>query len=220
MTTSLLAVQEEERRRLSYELHDDFGQRIVALEMEASHLASLLHKRKAAECREVLDYIRERIRRLAEDIRNASHRLHPAILEDFGLVAALQNLVGEFNGNGPVRMNLDEPSRSVPAGIALALFRIAQEALQNVAKHAAGAQVCVGLHETDLDLVLTVEDNGPGFDLEEIRARTGLGLLSMRERARQISGYLRIKTDPGSGTLLTVRIPRGLPTNRDPLRRV
>ena len=126
LTNSLLVVQEEERRRLAYELHDDFGQRIVALEMEASHLASLLHKRKVAECREVLDYIRERIRRLAEDIRNASHRLHPAILEDFGLVAALQNLVGEFDGNGPVRMNLDEPSRSVPAGMALTLFRIAQ----------------------------------------------------------------------------------------------
>jgi len=220
LTNSLLVVQEEERRSLAYELHDDFGQRIVALEMEASHLASLLLKRKVAECREVLDYIRERIRRLAGDIRNASHRLHPSILEDFGLVAALQNLVGEFNGNGPVRMNLDEPSRSVPAGIALALFRIAQEALQNVAKHATGAQVCVSLHETDLDLVLTVEDNGPGFDLEEIRARTGLGLLSMRERARQISGYLRIQTDPGSGTLLTVRIPRKRPANRDRLEKV
>jgi len=117
-------------------------------------------------------------------------------------------------------MNLDEPSRSVPAGIALALFRITQEALQNVAKHATGAQVCVSLHETDLDLVLTVEDNGPGFNLEEIRARTGLGLLSMRERARQVSGHLRIQTDPGSGTLLTVRIPRKLPANRDPLGKV
>jgi signal transduction histidine kinase len=214
LTANLLSAHEDERRRVALELHDDFGQRIVGLEMEASRLASLLRKRKAAPWQEVLDSMQRQIESLGKDIRNASHRLHPSILAHFGLVAALENLVREFQGSELVHINLDEPSGPLVDDVALALFRITQEALQNVAKHARGAQVCINLRETDVDLVLTVEDAGPGFNLEEIRASGGLGLLSMRERARQICGVLHIETHRGSGTLLTVRVPRELAEKR------
>ena len=208
LAARLLEAQEEERRRVAYELHDDIGQRIVALEMEASHLASLLRK-TATPSRQVLESMRTQIKSVADDIRNASHRLHPSILTDFGLVAALQTLVSEFQRSGArVSMNLCEPSSQLPPNVSLALYRIAQEALQNAAKHASGAQVDVRLNEINNELVLTVEDCGSGFDIEDIKGNAGLGLLSMRERARQINGALLIRRRPDNGTQLTVRVPR------------
>ena len=130
----------------------------------------------------------------------------------FGLTAALQTLVSEFQRlGGRATMDLCEASTQLPANVSLALFRIAQEALQNATKHAAGAQVDVSLDEMEDEVVLTVKDSGPGFNIEDVKGNTGLGLLSMRERARLINGTLLIQRRPGGGTLLTVSVPIGRP---------
>lgn len=205
---NLVSAQEEERARIARELHDDLGQRTALLEFHVARLAQVLDPLRPEAERE-LALIGQQARLLSVTIREVCHRLHPSVLSDLGLCAAINQLVEGFAANG-VAFTLHTPSvvHDVPTEIAVPVYRIAQEALHNAVKHAPGAPVTVVLQQNPKELRLTVKDAGPGFDLEQARSRArGLGLLSMRERARLVGGSLVIRTAPGNGTVLIASVP-------------
>jgi two-component system CheB/CheR fusion protein len=207
-----MKAQEEERRRLARELHDDFGQATAIIELELARTAEMVSAENI-ELRQSLQHVREHIANLSNRLREASHRLHPSILVDLGLASALEGLVEDFRKSGSevsARVPASSPEISLEA--ATALYRIAQEALRNATKHAPGAPVHLTLASSGSGMQLIIRDAGPGFDLNHVRTRAGLGLLSMQERARLAGGTLLISTRAGEGTVLTVRLPQAVKT--------
>jgi PAS domain S-box-containing protein len=208
LAARLMTAQEEERRRIARELHDDLSQRLALLETKVVHLRGQpgLTKQVAADA----ERVREDIATVSELIRNLSHRLHPSILEDLGLEPALRALVEELEAaHGlAVRLAMTPLPRQIPLASATALYRITQEALRNVVKHSHGALVTVRLSHSADWLELTIEDDGPGFDAKTVRGSRGLGLVSMQERARLVGGTVAVRTAPGAGTEINVKVPR------------
>lgn len=204
----LLTAQEEERRHVARELHDDLSQQLAALGMR---LAALHDALPGERLRSDVHALQELVTRLMDGARRLSHRLHPAILEDLGLRVALRRLVDEFQATraAPVDYVAQGLPDVVPHGPATALYRITQEALRNIGKHAGADPVRVELRgSADPDeLHLTISDAGPGFDLAAARARGGLGIVSMQERARSCGGSLELRSHPGAGTRIVVRMP-------------
>jgi PAS domain S-box-containing protein len=202
LTASLLTAQEDERRRIARELHDDLSQRLALLEAELSQLAAQPTSSDTAR-------LTAQVAALSDSTRRLSRRLHPAILEDLGLQAALRSLIEDFERAHSLALQLraDPVPRSLPLPIATALYRIAQEALRNVVKHAPEACVTVRLNRTPDSLTLSVEDDGPGFDPQAVRTGGGLGLVSMEERARAVGGRMTVRGHPGDGAEITVTIP-------------
>ncbi|HWG21545.1 MAG TPA: CheR family methyltransferase [Terracidiphilus sp.] len=206
LTAHLFTVQEEERQRVARELHDDISQRLSLLEIVLQEM------RGDANSREDLDRLqaaRTQVHSLNTDVRQISHRLHPAILSDLGLSAALQAMVKEFGKreNMPVNYVTQELPENWSPEAATAVYRIAQEALRNVAKHAGKTQVKVVLAGKDGTLQLRVMDFGVGFDLDVEAPAKGLGMISMQERARLAGGTLAVKSSLGQGTTVTADIP-------------
>lgn len=206
LNAHLFSMQEEERQHVSRELHDDISQRLSLLEM-------LLHDIKiedaTAENRAKIQNARQQIESINTDVRQISHRLHPAILNDLGLSAALKALVTEFGEREGmpatyVTQNLPE---SWSDDSAMALYRIAQEALRNVGKHAGKTHVKVVLAGEGNRLQLKVMDFGIGFDQEVEPESHGLGLISMQERARLAGGTMSVTSKLGEGTTVTVDVP-------------
>ena len=205
LSAHLMSAQEEERRRLAQDLHDDFGQRMAVLKIEADRLTRLVQDNVRAT--EALARMRAQIEAVAEGLRHKSHDLHPSILSELGLVPGIRSLADEFKNNG---LDIGFQARGIPPNIpievATALYRITQEALTNVAKYCRDATTCISISLVDNSLHLIVEDNGPGFDLSRVRVAGGLGLLSMQERARAVGGTMTIHTVAGKGTQLTVQV--------------
>ena len=202
-----LSVLEDERTRIAREIHDDLGQSLTALKMDVSWLATRLPAGNGQ--------MQERIRatlKLADDIiksvRRISTGLRPAIL-DLGLVAALEWQAEEFQNRTRIACRLLLPPRevSVTSNISTALFRIFQEALTNVARHAECTTVDVILEEQENRVILRVRDTGRGFDETDPGLTTSLGLLGMRERAAMLGGHVSIRSAPGEGTSVTAWIP-------------
>lgn len=203
----LMNAQEQERKRLARELHDDFGQRMALLNMQVDR--ALQHTEEAPpETRDLLRTISGEVSALNDGLRAVSHKLHPAVIEDLGLIAALRNLAESHGENGnEVSAWLPDQIPEIPLDKATALYRIAQEALRNARKHAKGAEIHVTLTSQDSSLQLKVRDSGPGFNLANARLAGGLGLLSMQERARLVNGSLQINSQPGQGTVVSVSVP-------------
>lgn len=202
----LMTAQEEERGRIARDLHDDFGQRTGLLEIEADQLANL--PPGSDEAQQALQRMRAHIRALSEGLRQMSHALHPSILDDLGLAPGLRSLVDEFQQNGlDITFRAVAVPAALPIEIATALYRITQEALRNVLKYCRDAAVWVSLTHKDDGLQLAIEDSGPGFDLTQARAKGGLGLLSMQERAHAVGGNMLVRTAPGKGTQIIIRVP-------------
>lgn len=206
LTAHLFNAQEEERQRVARELHDDVSQRLslLAQGLEDAEAAST-----TAERHQGIDTLRAQLQSLNSDVRQISHRLHPSILNDLGLTAALRSLVDEFGKREtmPVTfVSLNVP-KLAPQLAVTALYRITQEALRNVVKHAGKTHVKVMLEGTPSGIHLEVLDLGQGFDLETDFPREGLGLVSMKERARLAGGQLRITSALGRGTTVTVDVP-------------
>lgn len=199
-------VQEEERQWVARELHDDISQRLSLLEI-------LLHEVRVEEATkdnaEKIQTARNQVQSLNNDVRQISHRLHPAILQDLGLSAALKALVTEFaeRENMPANYVTQNLPETWSAQATTAIYRIAQEALRNVVKHAGKTHVKVVLSGENSCLQLKVMDFGVGFDQESETSATGLGLISMQERARQAGGNFTIASKLGEGTTVTVEIP-------------
>jgi len=157
-----------------------------------------------------LEAVAEKIGGLATNIHQMSRRLHPAILDDLGLSAALRAECKAFSQLHGIRVDFvsSRAPRSVPDKVALCLYRVAQESLQNVAKHSGAGKARVELRPTKSEIRLKIEDFGGGFDLQaQKRKKGGLGLISMEERVRFIEGTLTIDSKPGRGTKVHVRVP-------------
>lgn len=207
LAARLFTSQEEERRRVARELHDDIGQKLAVLEIEIERLRQGLDS-DPAELDRRLKALRESAALLSQAVRGLSHQLHPSTLDNVGLVASLKALVEDFGAreNMVATFRRTGPVHPVSQEVATSLYRIAQEALRNVAKHAGRTHVKVLLESRDGTLLLTIRDLGEGFDPES-HARRGLGLVSMEERARLAGGTLTVESALGQGTTVTVTVP-------------
>jgi signal transduction histidine kinase len=202
----LIKAQEEERARLARELHDDVTQRLASLAIDAGREERKLSSPAAGSA---MRSMREGLVRLSEDVHALSYRLHPSILEDLGLVEALKSECERFSRTCPVRLetNAQDVPATVPRDVALCLFRIAQEGLRNIARHAGATRVEVGLRRMDDGLQLTVKDNGAGFDPAQHRAGVSLGHAGMRQRVFFLGGTIEIDSSPGRGTMIFAWVP-------------
>ncbi|MGZ6123361.1 MAG: ATP-binding protein [Myxococcales bacterium] len=204
----LLEARDTERRRIAHELHDQIGQLLVGVRLNlvtAQHRRGRTRLKAIEEAKSLVDDIIERV-------RDCSFDLYPAALEHDGLTAALRWLArrqSRWSGLEPEIDLAEVPP--LPRALELACFRIAQEALANVSRHAEARGVRVELRATDLTLELMIRDDGKGFDLEAARrhvvARTGLGLAGMQDRAALARGQLEIESRPGRGTTVRARFP-------------
>lgn len=213
ITDRLIGAQDEERRRLARELHDDLAQRLAVLEHQLSHARQHVRSDPGL-AEEKMDSLAELAAGISNEVRLVSHRLHPPGLDDLGLVPALRNLCEEFKQTYgmPVCLTVQGPtSLPLPLCIATALYRIAQEGLRNVAKHAPNADVVIELITTTAEIGLTIRDSGPGFAPEGRALSEGLGIISMQERARLLGGLLDVQSSPGAGTeiIAIVPLPKG-----------
>ncbi len=202
----LLVSQEAERSRIARELHDDFSQQMAVLAADLKVLTGMGPEwNKDAE--KLAHDALERARGIARSVRDLSHRLHPASLRLVGLVAALEGLRKELS-NGEVSLTFTHRHvvADLPDDLALGLFRVVQEGLQNAIKHSGARNVNVDVVGTDDRLTLTIADDGKGFDVESACGQ-GLGLMSMRERMELIGGTLAIISTPGVGTRLEATAP-------------
>jgi len=200
---SLLTAHEDERRHLARELHDDLTQRLARLAIDAGRMES------AANAPGGVCQLREALVRLSEDVHALSYRLHPSVLDDLGLVEALKTECDRVARKGELRVDVE--ASAVPAALSaeasLCLFRVAQEALSNAARHARASVVTVLLALSGKGLQLAVNDNGSGFDPNRPRDHASLGLASMRERVRLLQGELDVQSTPGSGTTVVAWVP-------------
>jgi signal transduction histidine kinase len=207
----LIEVQEEERKRIAYELHDDTAQYLALLKMQ---LNALLESGKIQNP-EVLDklrYLEKDSDRAFNDVRRYSHELRPVILERTGLTAALNQVVDDFNkiGELPVKMKVTGLEPELSEKVKLGLFRITQEALGNARKHSKASQAVINLTFQETRVEMTVNDNGTGFNLSEATTRASgkgsLGIMSMQERAKAIGARLKIDSKAGKGTSIKLEV--------------
>jgi signal transduction histidine kinase len=205
----LMTAQEAERRRIARELHDDVNQQLAALSIGLSVLGRRLPAAQEADLRGDVARLQAHTTDLAASIRHLSHELHPGVLDHVGLIAALRGHCRAFEGEHglTVTFRADDALGTVPTGVALCLYRVTQEALANVAKHAGARHVSVTVARDGVDVALTIGDDGRGFDLAAARAQPGLGLISLDERARLARGRLTIDTQPQRGTILRIVVP-------------
>jgi PAS domain S-box-containing protein len=210
----LMEAHEEERRRISRELHDDIGQRVALLGIELDLVRQLLHGQ---------DALRERVERaqlaageLGTDLHQLSHALHSSKLKYLGLPAALRELCTRMSDKHAltIQLDCDEQKFSIPEEEALALFRVAQEALNNVVRHSRATGVRVALNAIANEVRLVICDDGSGFDAS---GKTGgIGLIGMRERMRAVTGDFQIISAPGAGTEIHATVSLLMPTETAP----
>jgi signal transduction histidine kinase len=204
----LINAQEMERSRLASELHDDFSQRLALLALGLENVSETLPDSTQAAKRQ-LDELYNSASELGADLHTVSHRLHPTALKSLGLVPGVSGLCKEFAARQGIEIAFC--SENIPPGVhpnvALCLFRIVQESLQNLKKHSGAAQAKVNLHKTGDRLFLSVCDDGAGFDAKEMGNKVGLGIRGMRERVRLVGGQFEIHSEPGNGTRIEASVP-------------
>ena len=204
----LISAQEDERRRISRELHDDMNQRLAVLALNIQSAQKGIATVSPAY--RTLQKLYDGVSSLSDDVRHLAYQLHPSILDDLGLKVALQSFVDDFSKweGIPIVFTSTDISFSLPQEIDSCLYRVTQECLRNVARHAQATQVDVKLIEEDEGLRLFIKDNGKGFKVEKTRAgKAGLGLIGIQERVRVVQGTYEVKSVPGQGTEVTVWVP-------------
>ncbi len=207
LMSSVLTAQEEERRRVSRELHDDFNQQLARLTMEME----VLERQPPAPPHQLRTKLRGLLALavdLSEGIRRTAHRLHPAVIETLGLAPALKSYCADFSRKEGVKVRFTQRdvSVSIPPEIALCLYRVTQEALRNVTKHSGASHAWVALRGNGGSVDLRISDTGVGFDLQKPKPK-GLGIVSMQERVLLAGGELSIHSEPRHGVRLDVHIP-------------
>ncbi|MCL4844287.1 MAG: MCP four helix bundle domain-containing protein [Bryobacteraceae bacterium] len=210
LSQQLVKAQEDERRSLSRELHDEVGQQITALRVEIANLGRI-----PVEERETFSSHLKEAKGLAEQtmktVRDLAMGLRPSILDDFGLGPAIEWQAREFSRRTgvPSHVEVNGSLNGLTEGDRTSLFRIVQEALTNITKHASASEIRIALTAGDQGVMLRVEDNGKGMDPQDARGR-GLGLVGIEERAREMGAGFALQTQPGQGTALEISIPRRL----------
>jgi signal transduction histidine kinase len=208
---SILASQENERRRVAREIHDGIAPMLSSAKLELDLFMEELQEAENCVPDERLQSLRQTIDTIATDLRDLSHRLIPRILEDFGLLAACQNLVSKVNLSVKLKVeffcNLDSGERFSP-DLELNLFRCAQELLSNAVKYANANRIMVQVIRHKKSIVLMVEDDGTGFDPQEVsREGAGIGLTNVETRVRSLNGNFIVESEKGRGTLMSIEIP-------------
>jgi signal transduction histidine kinase len=207
LSRQLVRAQEEERRSISRELHDEIGQMLTALRMELRNLQEL----RSAPEEQFQEHV-EDARRLAEQtlraVRDMAMGLRPSMLDDLGLGSAVQWQARQFSKHSgvPVNVQIEGPLAHLPDRHRTCVYRLVQEALTNCARHARAKTIGVSIRSLGDRLVVEVQDDGVGFDGSSARGR-GLGLLGMQERVRELGGRFKVKSRPGSGTSVIAAIP-------------
>jgi signal transduction histidine kinase len=204
----LIRAQEEERSRLARELHDDLAQRLAVFAIDIGKFEQQL-KDPPAVLQEELREMKSDIVKISEDVHNLSRQLHPSILDDLGLIKAIESECTSFSRREGIEIVFrhEDIPKAIPKDISLSLYRIIQEGLRNISKHACAEHISVFLEGTDHGVLLSVQDDGIGFDWTEVRKQPGLGLSSMRERARLMNGKLSIQSQPEKGTVISISVP-------------
>ena len=207
----LVRAQEDERRLIARELHDEVGQALTAVKMQLTAASRSLLPGET----DAIDEARGVVDSALQSVRQLSRLLHPPMLDDMGLVSALDSYLSSFGERTGIRADLvhDGMSERPAPEIEICLFRIVQEATTNIARHASAAACRVYVQRLPASVVLTVEDTGRGFDpqLRRPGRDDGLGLLSIQERVADVRGTFRIESAPGRGTRLYVEVPAATP---------
>jgi len=198
----LITAHEAERARLARELHDDITQRLARLAIDLGRADQTAPVKNQP-------LVREELIRLSDDVHALSYQLHPSILEDLGLVEALRTDAEQFirREGIPINLQLGEIPSNLPPETALGLYRITQEALRNIARHAKASTVGLALESANGEMKLVIRDDGTGFDAASKSAHPRLGLSGMKERANLLGGDIEIASQPGKGTILVIRVP-------------
>jgi signal transduction histidine kinase len=201
----LLTAHEDERRRLARELHDDVTQRLARLAIDAARLEMIGPYAQSGTAQSV----HSGLVRLSEDVHALSYRLHPSILDDLGLAEALKAECEHVSRREPVRVEVElhEIPEGLPNDVALCIFRVVQEALRNIARHAKASVAIVSLALKDGGLLLAIHDDGVGFDVDAKQSRHSLGRAGMGERVRLLGGTFGIKSEFGQGTTVSAWVP-------------
>jgi two-component system, NarL family, sensor kinase len=207
LAAKLLHAQEEERRHIAREMHDDWTQRLALLGIDLAKLEKYIGTPETAL--PLLRKMREQLVSLSEDVHSLSRQLHPSILDDLGLVEALRSECASFSRREGIEVvyRAEEIRTPLPKEVALCVYRVAQEALRNLAKHAAVTEAWVTLVAVGPELLLRVQDRGVGIDPAGGHSQPRLGLSSMEERVRLIQAKLSVTSAPWQGTTVEVRIP-------------
>jgi PAS domain S-box-containing protein len=206
LSANVVEAREEERRRIARELHDELGQRLTALKLELSAMQPTADQpcdsTRIAGMLEMIDDTVAAVRRISADLR-------PMMLDDLGLNAAIEWLARDAARrlDLEVTVRLGEEDAPVAPGAAIAVYRMVQEALTNVARHARATDVAIEMRQEGGELVLSVRDNGIGFPDTQVHPEGRYGLLGIRERAYMLGGRLEVDNPPGGGGRLTVRLP-------------
>ena len=208
----VISAQEEERKRIARELHDETSQALAALVL-ALETASVAPARDVDEMKERISSIKPRAVRMLEEVRKLTLDLRPTILDDLGLIPAIRWYAENRLKPLGVKVQLETSGidRRLPPQMETALFRVVQEAVSNIAKHAEAENVVISLNITSTTAVIEVEDDGKGFDLAALSRQVdkgqGLGLMGMQERVALFSGMMTVETAPGAGTQLRIEVP-------------
>ena len=203
LSQKLIQSQEQERARIGRELHDDVNQRLAMLAIALQQLED-----DPSDVQKHLRALRKEVVGLSRDVQALSHELHPSRLEYLGVVAGRRSWCREFGEWQRVEVHFEsDASASLPFEIGLCLFRVVQEALHNAVKHSGARHINVALHQGIGAIHLTIRDSGRGFEMEATALGKGVGLASMQERVRLVNGTISIRSQPGGGTSIDVRVP-------------
>jgi PAS domain S-box-containing protein len=208
LSLQLLKAQDEERKQIAHELHDEFGQLLAVVSMSAQRLCTRIPGDQQ-DLREAADQLVEDVGRAIQTMRTMQRGLYPTVLDHLGLDAAIDLLVSEYQERTGIACNLDVEGApfNLDAERARAVYRIVQEALTNVARHAEAAEVDIIVHRNGSGLRIEVRDDGRGIEVGKTLAPTSYGLMGMRKRAELCGGQLEMRARSGGGTLIAVRVP-------------
>ena len=208
LTEHLQKIREEERVTIAREIHDELGQQLTALTMEVKGLNKKLNDADEGIKQEIGDII-DLLDSMVKSVRRISSELRPSLLYNLGLVAAIEWHLKEFEKRSGIKTIFNEPKEELelPDSLKKGLFRIFQESLTNVSRHADANKVKVTLEQKGEELILSIEDNGQGFEKENVAAKDTLGILGMRERSQMMGGNYEISSIPGKGTIVIVAVP-------------
>ena len=206
----LISAQEEERKRIAREIHDDYSQNLALLAMDLENLDEEIENPSANER---IHQIWNGIGEIGADLHSLSHRLHSSTLDSLGLVAGAKAFCIEFAEQQEIRVDFADENvpRDVPPDTALCLFRIVQEGLRNIKRHSGADRAEVRLEYSGEKLHVSVADRGRGFDVNDRSPRSGIGILSMEERLRLLGGQLSITSQATDGTKIDAWIPLRVP---------